>query len=520
MQVELGRPEVTALRRYAEENFWFFANSTMDKGFYSDRVHTPLCAFIQKPSRRKAVILPRSFLKTTVANRYALWRATKAPELRVLITSNIATNAEAKLRDIMGIIKGNQFYQACWPELIPNFAKDRWSIKGANLRRKHDYPEATFESAGVGTNLTGRHYNLIDEDDTIAPTKDNMTGEMIMPTREEIEKAIGFHKLTTPLLVSPGVDEKLVIGTRWAEDDLIQFILDSVSAGRDAYDVFSLAATVDGSDDGEAIYHRVPRSALNEARAELGEYLYKTLYLNSPVRAVSGGFKAEWIKYYKANMLPTEGSKVLCVDPADPPSTKRGSERTQDYTAFNISLFNQTGLYVISSNRARISSGTIVTQVLDMMDAGAASRFVVEVNKHAHLEEAFHDEMNRRGRWHSCSFVKHTTPKDHRVGKLSPLAQSGRLFFPEGGSCRNLEYELAFFGRCLHDDEADACAMQLEEGFHYAAAAEVLPVARVVGVNGTYKLKRYSVKFGDILDEIEKEAKGKRNLRQYSRFTA
>lgn len=512
MQVELGRPEVAALRKHAEENFWFFANSTMDAGFYSDTIHTPLCAFLQKVGRRKAVVMPRSFLKTTFAVRYALWRATLRPEIRVLLCSNIAANAEAKIRDVMGIVKGSQFYQACWPELIPNFAKDRWSILGANLRRKREYPEATFETAGIGKNLTGKHFNLIIEDDTIAPSKDDMSGEMIMPTREEIEKAIGFHKLTTPLLVSAGVDEKLVIGTRWAEDDLIQYILDSQAGGRDAYDQFTLTATVDGTDDGEAVYHRVPRSALNEARAELGEYLYKTLYLNSPVRAVSGGFKAEWIKYYTDS--PPGGSRVLCVDPADPPSTKRGAGRTQDYTAFNISDFSPAGLYIISSSRARLTGGDIIRQVLNMMDSGAATRFVVEINKHAHLEEAFRDEMNRRGRWHACQFVKHTTPKDHRVGKLSPLAQSGRLYFPKGGSCRNLEYELTFFGRCLHDDEADACAMQLEEGFRYATAAEPTAAKRLIGErkDGVVKLPRFTVRFDDILDELEKRAKRRRHF--------
>lgn len=518
MQVELGRPEVSALRKHAEENFWFFANSTMDAGFYSDAVHTPLCVFLQKPERRKAVVMPRSFLKTTFADRYALWRATLRPEIRVLLCSNTAPNAEAKIRDVMGVVKSSQFYQACWPELLPNFAKDRWSIKGASLKRRHEYPEATFETAGIGTNLIGKHFNLIIEDDTIAPTKDNMSGEMIMPTREEIEKAVGFHKLTTPLLVSAGLDEKLVIGTRWAEDDLIQYVVDSKGEGRDNYVQFNIAATVDGTDDGEAIYHRVPRSVLNEARAELGEYLYKTLYLNSPVRAVSGGFKAEWIKYYAASEFPKDGGKVLCIDPADPPSTRRGAGRTQDYTAFNISLFNQTGLYIVSSTRSRLSSGDIIKQALDMMDAEAATRFVVEINKHAHLEEAFRDEMNRRGRWHACSFIKHTTPKDHRVGKLSPLAQSGRLYFPAGGSCRNLEYELTFFGRCLHDDEADACAMHLEEGFHYSPAVDSVAV-KPKHSGGAIMLPRFTIKFDDVLDELSLKAKRNRKLHREFLFT-
>lgn len=499
MSIAVAPSEVEVLRQHAEENFWFFANATMDPGFFSETVHTKLCNFLQSASRRKLAVMPRSFLKTTIVNRYALWRSILNPNYRTLFASNTVKNAEKKVHDVMGIVESSQFFRACWPHLIPDF-KTRWSVQGASLKRTRQYPEATFEPAGVGTNIVSRHYNLIIEDDTIAPSHDDMSGDMIMPTREEIEKAIGFHKLTTPLLVSAELDEKIVVGTRWAEDDLIQYILNSQQAGRDAYAVFSIAATHDGTWEGEPTYHRVSRVVLEEIRMELGEYLANALYLNAPSRAERRGFKSEWIHYYKPKDLP-DGTPVLCIDPADPPSKDERKQKKQDFTAFNISSFTPHGLYVISAFRARLTDKEIVTRTLDLMDSGAAGRFVVEVNKHAHLEEAFHDEMNRRGKWHACSFIKHKTPKEFRVGKLSPLAESGRLFFPEGGSCKNLEYELVFFGRVLHDDEADALSMQLEENFSFAAPKPEPTAPRIAGA---HYLPKYTWTVSEVLEETRR----------------
>lgn len=510
MSTTLTSSEVAVLRQQAEEQFWFFSNATMDAGFYSETVHTPFCSFLQQPGRRKVAVMPRSFLKTTIVNRFALWRAILNPNIRILFASNTVKNAEKKVHDVMGIVESSQFFQACWPHLMPDF-KQRWSVQGACIKRTRMYPEATFEPAGVGTNIVSRHFNLIIEDDTIAPSHDDMSGDMIMPTREEIEKAIGFHKLTTPLLVSAELDEKIVVGTRWAEDDLIQYILDSQSSGRDNYKVFSIAATDDGTWEGKPTYHRMPKTVLNEVRAELGDYLADALYLNAPKRGERRGFKSDWIKYYKPTDLPL-GSKVLCVDPADVPNKDERKAKRQDFTAFNISTFSPTGLFVISAFRDKMSDKEIVSKVLDLMDSGAAERFTVEINKHAHLEEAFRDEMNRRGKWHGCSFIKHETPKEYRIGKLSPLAESGRLFFPLGGSCKNLEYELVFFGRVLHDDEADALGMQLEEGFSYATAKAPPVVTRA---KGKHYLQRYTRPVEDILTETRdaffRHNRGQRN---------
>jgi hypothetical protein len=109
--------------------------------------------------------------------------------------------------------------------VIPNFNKTRWSDTCACLKRPENLPEGTFEAAGVGTSIIRRHYNRINEDDTIAPKHDELTGGEILPSRDDIEKAIGFHVLTIPLLITSDEDRRRVIGTRWASYDLINYIM-------------------------------------------------------------------------------------------------------------------------------------------------------------------------------------------------------------------------------------------------------------------------------------------------------
>ena len=95
------------------------------------------------------------------------------------------------------------------------------------LNRTIAEPEGTFEAAGVGTAVISRHFDLVIEDDTVSPAKDSLTGVMQQPTKAEIEKAIGWHRLVHPLLLHPSRSQILVIGTRWADKDLIGWILES-----------------------------------------------------------------------------------------------------------------------------------------------------------------------------------------------------------------------------------------------------------------------------------------------------
>ena len=258
----VSKSEIRTIRKFCLENFWFFAQSLLEPKFYDTTFHKDLCDFLQKPSRGKLIVLPRTFLKTTITSMYLLWRATRDPNLRVMIVSNTSPNAEKTVHSIRSVIENSKFYQLLFADLIPNFSKIRWSDRCACINRPTDHPEGTFEAVGVGSNVIRRHYNIIVEDDTVAPKRDELTGDEAMPTRDDIEKAVGFHKLTIPLLIDFNEDQRIVVGTRWSSYDLINHVKE-----HEKWDVFDRPAI---DSEGKPLYKKFSLETLDAIKTICG----------------------------------------------------------------------------------------------------------------------------------------------------------------------------------------------------------------------------------------------------------
>jgi len=388
-------------------------------------------------------------LKTTIcATLYALWRATRDTSTRILQVSNTSPNAEKTVRAIRAIVESNKVYQLLFPECIPDFNHTRWSDRHACLNRKEDYPEATFESAGVGANIIRRHFNCLILDDIVAPKKDELVGDEIMPSRDDIEQAVGFLKLAPPLLIDES-DEILVIGTRWASYDHINYILEN-----GGYDVFDRPAIVDE----RPLYKRFSINRLETIRLTMGSYLFSSLYLNKPLAKEFMTFKPDWIAYYEENELPKEGMGVVTHDPADPPTGKK----SQDYTGIVSCKHTKRGVYVRRYARRRATDEQAINQAIDFAIEDKAAKIRVETDRYAHLQFAYREAMKRRGVYFILEAVKTKgRNKEARIRqRLQPMFENGVIHIKRG--MRELEDELFTFPAGKHDDLLDALAWQIE----------------------------------------------------------
>ena len=449
MSAQMTSNEIGSLRKKVLGNFSYFAQLFLDPDYYDDVFHTGVCDFMQNSGSNKLIVLPRTFLKTTIAAAmYSLWRATKDPTIRILITSNTTPNAKKTLRTIRDIVENNQFYQLLFEEVIPNFSKVRWSDECACLKRPIDHPEGTFEAAGIGSNIIRRHFNIIIEDDTVAPKKDELTGEEAMPSKDDIEKAVGFHKLTIPLLINEG-DERIVIGTRWASYDLINHVIELKEA-----DVYDKACY---NDDGTPVYKRFSRKRLDSIKIGMGTYMFSMLYLNRPLAKEFMSFNPDWYRYYEEEELPEEGTTIVTVDPADPPTGKK----SQDYSAIVSVKHTKKGLYIRRYRRERVSGKRLIDDAFKVADADGAIKIRIETNRYAHLEAAFREAMAMQGKHYIIEAVKaKTIAKEARIkDRLSPLFENGVVYMKRG--MRELEEELTTFPYGKHDDLIDALSWQI-----------------------------------------------------------
>lgn len=456
MSNQMSSSQIERTRKWLLDDFSYFAQLLTDPSFFDATFHTELCRFMQHSKKDKLIVLPRTFLKTTVAaSLYGLWRATREAILnknfiRVLVTSNTTPNAQKTVRTIRSMVEQNQHYHLFFPDMVPNFSKVRWSDSCACLTRPVDYPEGTFESAGVGTNIIRRHFNLIIEDDTVAPKKDELTGEEAMPSKDDIEKAVGFHKLTIPLLINEE-DERIVIGTRWASYDLINYVMEN-----EKFDTYDRKCY---KEDGSPLYKKFSQSRLDSIRAGMGVYMFSMLYLNNPLAKEFMSFNPDWFRYFEESECPEDGDSLVTLDPADPPTGKR----SQDYSAIVSVKHTKTGLFVRRYRRKRLTDKQMIAETFQVADEDGATKIRIEVNRYAHLAAAFREQMKIDNKYYSIDEVKaKKVNKEARIkNRLSPLFENGVIFLKRG--MRELEEELTTFPYGKHDDLIDALSWQVGE---------------------------------------------------------
>lgn len=468
------------------ENFFWFCKAIIDPKFFDDNLHKKVCDFLQYGGNCKALVLPRSFLKTSITDIYLLWRACKDPNIRTLKVSNSADNAAKSIEWIRRKVETESIITSFYSHIRPIYGKVRWSNSCAELARTESYPEGTFESAGVGTNIIRRHYNIIDMDDTIAPRKDAMGRGEIMPTRDDIEKAVGFHKLTIPLLVNPD-DERLVVCTRWAQYDVIDYI----KKNEPHFNILDLKATHNGKIDGKPLYRRYMKEELKRIRATLGSYLFSSLYMNTPLSADQMVFHPDWTQYYTPDELPKGGVVVMTIDPADPPTGKAD----QCYSAIIVAKHFKSKMYVMRAYHNRITDSTLIEKALDYAAECDATKIRIETDKYKHLVYAFKDAIAKRPGVHIIveDVKSGGRQKEERImHSLQAFAENGGLYLLK--TMPALEDEMQQFPNGKFVDMLDALAWQMPS--HKPMWAE--------NVKEEVKLKRNEMSADGILEGLEK----------------
>lgn len=450
------------IRSQCLESFAAFCVYFTDSEFYEPTLHNRVCNFLQDGGREKLLVLPRGFLKSTITSQlYALWRAIHNHSIRILIASNTAPNAQKMIAVIRGIFEKNSLFRSLFPDVVPiNINKIRWSDSCACVRRPKEFQEGTFEAVGIGSNVVSRHYNLIIEDDTIAPKKDEMTGSEVLPTKMDIEQAIGWHKLARPLLINPSSDELIVCGTRWSYFDLINHV-----GTKEHFHQLNIPAI----DNGIPAYPtRFTIPTLDALHNSLGHYFYSALYLNAPVQSEYMVFKAEWLSDYFTE-LPANGFTIITVDPAI--SKSSGA----DYSVIMSCKHCAGDIYVNQYKRERLSPMEIIDTTLEMHSEDNALTIRVEAEAYQEaLVYGFKDAISTRNIDVNIEGVKTKgRAKEERIRGLQPLFERGRIHLRANMS--ELENELLQFPYGQHDDTLDALAWQL----HSYIPAEGIPVPNI-----------------------------------------
>lgn len=170
------------IRETALQDLYFFARLVNPGYIYGD-VHKRLFKWMESYSlygmgedqtSNKLIMLPRAHLKSHMVATWAAWVITRHPEVTILYVSATAELAETQLFAIQNIL-ASSVYQRYFPEYInPQEGKrERWSQRKFSIdhekRRREGIRDATVSTAGLTTNTTGWHADIIIADDLVVP---------------------------------------------------------------------------------------------------------------------------------------------------------------------------------------------------------------------------------------------------------------------------------------------------------------------------------------------------------------
>lgn len=185
--------EAKELREAALSDLFLFARLVNPQYIYGD-IHKNIFQWMQEytlygmdegMTSNKLVMLPRAHLKSHMVATWAAWIITRHPEVTILYVSATAELAETQLFAIQNILASTA-YQRYFPEYInPQEGKrEKWSMRKFSIdhekRRTEGIRDATVSTAGLTTNTTGWHADIIIADDLVVPenayTEDGRAG--------------------------------------------------------------------------------------------------------------------------------------------------------------------------------------------------------------------------------------------------------------------------------------------------------------------------------------------------------
>lgn len=477
------------VRERALVDLYYFAR-LVNPGYMYGEVHREIFRWLQEYSlfgqggsltANKLIMLPRAHLKSHMVAVWAAWIITRHPEVTMLYVSATAELAETQLFAIQNILDSD-VYRRYFPEYVnpQEGLREKWSVKKMSIdhpkRRDEGIRDATIATAGLTTNTTGWHADIILADDLVVP-ENAYTPE----GRESVSKKASQF---TSIRNAGGFT--LACGTRYHPNDIYATwkeqsyaVYNDEGEQIDILPVWEIKEYV-VEQDGIFIWPRVIRAkdkkafgfdnnTLSRIKAEYSDRTqFYAQYYNDPNDPSSDRISRDKFQYYNPRLLRLEGSRwfysgkrlnvFAAVDFAF------SLNRDADFTAIVvIGIDEDSNIYVLDIDRFKTK------KIIDYFEAIAKlhskwrfSKLNAEVTvAQVVIVEAIKDYIKQRG--------MRLTVNDHRPGRqegskeqriaaiLEPRYDDDKMWHFEGGWTSVLEEELVQ-ARPAHDDIKDALA--------------------------------------------------------------
>ena len=346
--------------------------------------------------------------------------------------------AKAFLRQIMRELETNKVLHAAFPDVLwgeDTKQSPKWSEDdGIIVKRKSNPNEATIEAWGlVDGQPTSKHFKKLLYDDVV------VAGSVTNP--EMIAKVMAEMERSYNLGTTPGV--KRAAGTRWHFDDAYRTVVERGTFKKREY-----PGRDGGTEEGKSLVW--DDATHQEKRRNMGPYTYAAQILLNPKADALQGFKREWMRYY-SNLPEAQSSRMVKYILVDAASSKK---KRSDYTAmWVVGLGSDNNYYVLDMVRDRLNLTERADRLFALHRKWRPKQ--VRYEKYGlqgdieHIQSRQESEVYR----FDISEVGGMMKKEDRIGRLIPLFEQGRLYFPKTFHVTNYEKVVVDLVRAFVEEE-------------------------------------------------------------------
>lgn len=476
---------IESIRKLAEADLYTFACLVNPNRLYGD-VHKKVFRFLQDGNTpNQLLLLPRAHMKSHNIAVWAAWWITKHPDTTILYISATSSLAEAQLYSIKSMLESD-IYARYWPNMIhPEEGKrTKWS----NAAICVDHPTRTAEgvrdmtvvTAGLTTNTTGLHADVIIADDVVVP--DNAY------TEEGRRKcAVAMSQMAS--ILNPGGIIK-ACGTRYHPND--QYSLwkeqevpvydedtDEVIGREPIWDIMEEVVEVNGKflwprevrDDGKAYgFDRKELDRISEMYTDRTQFYAQ--YYNDPNDPESRRVSYERFQYYDKKYLAQrngywtyKGERLNIYAGID---FAFSLNKKADYSAIVVVGIDSVGnIYILDIDRFRTDKiAEYYQRVVEMHQKWEFRKLRAETTAaQSIIARDLKDRFKESGIMISVDEhrpTRHAGSKEERIAAaLEPRYEQQLIWHYRGGYIPALEEEVVK-ARPRHDDIKDCLASVIE----------------------------------------------------------
>lgn len=214
-KLDQPRAALKMMKDHYLNDFFSFAKDFMGYKDLEKDVHGQFIKVFQSRATRKIVVMPRGTFKSSLGSvAYPIWCLLRDPNDTILLDSELYSNSKNFLREIKAHLESEKLQKYFGDQVGPKWDEGEIILK----TRTQNIKEASITVGGLGTTKIGQHYKRIIGDDYNSPQNSE--------TPEKCQKVIDHVRYNLNIL-NPG-GEYLLIGTRYAERDVIGFFLGEV----------------------------------------------------------------------------------------------------------------------------------------------------------------------------------------------------------------------------------------------------------------------------------------------------